>query len=83
MLQAVTRPVPISSEGGIATAGTVDVGGAVVEVQASVGVVLTDDPAAQPEAVVRAADAAMYRAKRNGRARVEVTDERVAPVHVG
>jgi diguanylate cyclase (GGDEF)-like protein len=69
VLRAVTRPVSIG------------VGGqpsAEVVVQASVGVVLTDDPSAQPEAVVRAADAAMYRAKRNGRARVEVTDERLA-----
>ncbi len=71
VLNAVTRPVTLSSDRGAN-------GGAEVVVQASVGVVLTDDPTAQPEAVVRAADAAMYRAKRNGRARVEVTDERVA-----
>ncbi len=64
--QAVTRPVPIA----VADGTTVE-----VSVQASVGVVVTDDPGAQPEEVVRDADAAMYRAKRNGRARVEVIDE--------
>ncbi len=45
-------------------------------VKASVGLVLTDDPEALPEEIVRAADAAMYEAKRNGRARVEIADER-------
>ena len=70
VLEAVTEPVRIGPD-------------VTVCVHASVGLVLIDDPASEPEGVVRAADAAMYRAKRNGRARVEIIDERVGQVHVG
>jgi diguanylate cyclase (GGDEF)-like protein/PAS domain S-box-containing protein len=42
---------------------------------ASVGITLTDRPEADPEALLRDADAAMYRAKELGKARVEVFDD--------
>jgi diguanylate cyclase (GGDEF)-like protein len=70
VIEAVTQPVAISSD-------------VQVVVQASIGLVLVDDPGTRPEDIVRDADGAMYRAKRNGRARVEVVDDRrPAPVHV-
>ena len=47
VMAAVTEPVPLA-------------GGAEVAVRASIGLTLIDDPRAQPESVVRAADAAMY-----------------------
>lgn len=34
--------------------------------QASIGVAITDDPAAAPESLIANADAAMYVSKRNG-----------------
>jgi len=43
-----------------------------VGVTASFGVALTEDPLTRPEDLVRDADAAMYRAKRGGRNRVEI-----------
>jgi diguanylate cyclase len=67
---AVTEPVAIAA-------------GVDVAVQASIGLLLIDDPQAQPEAVVREADAAMYRAKRNGRSRIEVVDTRLDHAPVG
>jgi diguanylate cyclase (GGDEF)-like protein/PAS domain S-box-containing protein len=42
---------------------------------ASVGLTLTDDPGADPEDLLRDADAAMYRAKELGKARCEVFDD--------
>src|SRR5215213_5012420 len=42
---------------------------------ASVGITLTDRPDADPEELLRDADAAMYRAKELGKARCEVFDE--------
>lgn len=41
---------------------------------ASVGIALTDRAAETPAAIIRAADAAMYKAKQAGRARVEIDD---------
>ncbi len=62
---AVTEPVQIEP-------------GTAVRVQASVGLVLIDDWQAVPEQVIAEADAAMYRAKRKGRARIELSDQRQA-----
>jgi diguanylate cyclase (GGDEF)-like protein len=42
---------------------------------ASIGIAVASPPAAVPEALLRDADAAMYRAKERGRARAEVFDE--------
>ena len=70
VIEAVTEPVHIGPE-------------VRVVVQASIGLVLIDDPETRPEDVVRDADGAMYRAKRNGRARIEVVDDRhLTPAHV-
>jgi diguanylate cyclase (GGDEF)-like protein len=44
-------------------------------VTVSVGVAVVSDPDAAPEAVLRDADAAMYRAKRSGRSRFELFDD--------
>ncbi len=43
-------------------------------VGASVGVAFADDPGADPESLIRDADAAMYEAKKRGRSRVEIFD---------
>ncbi len=47
------------------------------EVTASVGVALSGPHAADADTLLRNADAAMYRAKSNGRARYEIFDERL------
>ena len=47
-----------------------------IEVHASVGLTISDDPLELPEEVVSRADRAMYEAKHKGRARVEVVDHR-------
>jgi EAL domain-containing protein (putative c-di-GMP-specific phosphodiesterase class I) len=44
-------------------------------VTVSIGVAMVSDPEVAPDAVVREADAAMYRAKRAGRSRFELFDE--------
>ena len=59
------------------------VGDVEIEVHASIGLVVTDDPAAEPEGIVSRADGAMYEAKRKGRARVEVVDSRLHTLGVG
>ena len=43
-------------------------------VTVSVGIALIDDPAVDPEQLIARADAAMYRAKNNGRGRAELFD---------
>jgi diguanylate cyclase (GGDEF)-like protein len=53
----------------------IDVGDTQVRVTVSVGIALVSDPTVSPEAIIREADAAMYRAKERGRARFELFDE--------
>ncbi|MCU1451572.1 MAG: sensor-containing diguanylate cyclase/phosphodiesterase [Acidimicrobiales bacterium] len=49
--------------------------GRLVQTGVSIGIVLTDDPAKQPESLLRDADAAMYRAKERGGGRIELFDD--------
>jgi diguanylate cyclase (GGDEF)-like protein len=58
-----------------ALASPIDEGDEELIVGASVGVVVTGDDAADPSALIRDADAAMYRAKDQGRGRAELFDE--------
>ncbi len=51
------------------------VGSAEVSMLASVGVSVSHDPEADPQALLREADVAMYRAKRSGGYRLELFDE--------
>ncbi|HEV3364842.1 MAG TPA: EAL domain-containing protein, partial [Acidimicrobiia bacterium] len=46
-----------------------------VHLTASVGIALADDSTNTPEALLQAADVAMYRAKQDGRSRFEIFDE--------
>ncbi len=52
------------------------IGDTTLEVHASVGLTISDDPLELPEEVVSRADRAMYEAKHKGRAHVEVVDHR-------
>ncbi len=58
-----------------AAARPVEVGGVPLAVTVSVGVALVDDPTVAPDTIIREADAAMYRAKDQGRSRFELFDE--------
>jgi predicted signal transduction protein with EAL and GGDEF domain len=51
--------------------------GETVDVGASIGIALTESPADDPDALLRNADAAMYLAKRAGRARFMFFDNAV------
>lgn len=51
-----------------------DIDGVEVFTSASIGIILSDDIARQPEDFLRDADAAMYRAKEAGKARYEIFD---------
>jgi diguanylate cyclase (GGDEF)-like protein len=53
----------------------IEVDGTRVRVTVSVGIALVSDPTVSPEAIIREADAAMYRAKDRGRSRFELFDE--------
>jgi diguanylate cyclase (GGDEF)-like protein/PAS domain S-box-containing protein len=53
------------------------IGSTEVSMLASVGVSVSHDPDADPEALLREADVAMYRAKRSGGYRLELFDERL------
>ncbi len=55
----------------------IDLDGAQVVLTASIGIALSDDPKAVPETLIRNADAAMYRAKENGRAAWLVFDDEI------
>ena len=59
------------------------IGEAAIDVRASVGLTLTDDPTELAEEVVSRADRAMYEAKHKGRARVEVVDQLRTSVTAG
>src|SRR6185312_13206491 len=61
VLDALERPFPL---------GTSE-----VAMLASVGLAVTDDPAADPEAMLREADLAMYKAKGAGGRRLELFDD--------
>jgi diguanylate cyclase (GGDEF)-like protein/PAS domain S-box-containing protein len=54
-----------------------EVGGADVFVTASIGIVLSSNASADPGHLISDADAAMYRAKENGKARYELFDDRM------
>ena len=58
-----------------AMAAPVHVGGAELHATASIGIAYGSGPDTTPEALVRDADAAMYRAKRRGKSRVEIFDD--------
>jgi diguanylate cyclase (GGDEF)-like protein len=60
LAEAITEPVPV---------GDVE-----LQVQGSIGLVVSDDTRARPGDLIREADRAMYRAKREGRARIELVD---------
>jgi diguanylate cyclase (GGDEF)-like protein/PAS domain S-box-containing protein len=53
------------------------VGGQELSVGVSIGIAFSDDPEADPEALIRDADAAMYRAKAKGRGRFEIFDQKM------
>jgi len=57
-------------------ADSIVVGEHELSVNASIGLVVTDAPAVDAEELIRRADTAMYAAKRKGRNRVEVSDDR-------
>jgi diguanylate cyclase len=59
-----------------AVAESLIVDGHRIQVNASIGVVVTDAPAADAEEMIRRADGAMYTAKRKGRNRIELLDDR-------
>jgi diguanylate cyclase (GGDEF)-like protein/PAS domain S-box-containing protein len=69
--------VAIAERVGAALAEPVVVGDNEHFVSASIGIALADTADASPEALLRDADAAMYRAKERGRARFELFDERL------
>ncbi|MBV9804865.1 MAG: bifunctional diguanylate cyclase/phosphodiesterase, partial [Solirubrobacterales bacterium] len=58
-----------------AAAGPIEVDGVALGVTVSVGIALVNDPTMAPETIIREADAAMYRAKDQGRSRYELFDE--------
>jgi diguanylate cyclase (GGDEF)-like protein len=69
LADAIAQPMPI--------------GDVTIDVRASVGLTITDDPTELAEEVVSRADRAMYEAKHKGRARVEVVDHTRLSVSTG
>jgi predicted signal transduction protein with EAL and GGDEF domain len=53
----------------------IEVDGVPLTVTVSVGIAIVNDPTVSPDAIIREADAAMYRAKDQGRSRFELFDE--------
>ena len=69
-----TTPSPSPSGSTSAVSGPFVIDDAEVFVGVSIGIALPDDAEAEPETLIRDADAAMYRAKERGRARWELFD---------
>jgi diguanylate cyclase (GGDEF)-like protein len=67
--------IAIAERVGDAVRQPVHIDGTEIVPTTSVGIALTADPAESPEALIRNADAAMYSAKEQGRARFELFDD--------
>jgi diguanylate cyclase (GGDEF)-like protein/PAS domain S-box-containing protein len=74
-VESVEQAREIATRIGDAVAVPIELGTTEVVLSASIGIALSKSPGDAPEALVRDADAAMYKAKQDGRGRHEVFDE--------